>query len=84
MPLPVTIFLDPELRVMHAQWDCPASKVARKYNYLEKRKVVTAAEARKLDKEYRSCERCEKLLTSARGPAGPARSFRYRRRRQAP
>jgi hypothetical protein len=81
VPLPFRLWLDPELRVMHIDQDCPAAKIARKYHYLETELVDTKERAIILDAKYRACDRCKAKMEAARGPTqAPVRHHRYRRR----
>jgi hypothetical protein len=78
MPLPLEVWLDTELRVMHARPDCAGAKIPYKYGYLKRETVRTAEQARILDKSFRACEACRKYLASRRSP--PSKNYRYRPR----
>lgn len=86
MALPLRLWIDPELRIMHIDQDCLAAKVAKKYGYLTTELVETVERAKILDTKYKACDRCEAKIKAARGltPAAPSRQFRYRSGRKKP
>jgi hypothetical protein len=66
--LPVMLWLDTELLIIHTDQNCPGATIPAKYHYLDSIYVTTVEQARQLDEKYRACDRCKKVTTEERTP----------------
>lgn len=76
MPLPLMLYVDTELHVIHTDRGCQGAAIPDKYHYLRLVYVTTPDEAKTLDKENRPCDKCKRLELEAKASSKKP----YRRR----